>query len=182
MTALSFVPAPGRAPLATMVWSHARMETRLLARNGEQVLLALVIPVLLLVGGAESGGVGLALGWHPRAGAGEVLWALLLALTGTAAFASLALLMAGTLRAEATLAGANLVFLLLLVGGGVVVQLDKFPAAAATVLRQLPAGALASGLRDVIQRGGAMPTNDALVLLVWAAAGIAAAGAWFRWE
>ncbi len=40
-----------------MVWSHARMETRLLARNGEQVLLALVIPLLLLIGGAESGGV-----------------------------------------------------------------------------------------------------------------------------
>jgi hypothetical protein len=27
-----------------------------------------------------------------------------------------------------------------------------------------------------------MPAHDALVLLVWAAAGIAAAGAWFRWE
>jgi ABC-2 type transport system permease protein len=40
-----------------MVWNHARMETRLLVRNGEQLLLALVIPVLLLVGGAESGGV-----------------------------------------------------------------------------------------------------------------------------
>ncbi len=40
-----------------MVWAHARMETRLLVRNGEQLLLALVIPVLLLVGGAESGGV-----------------------------------------------------------------------------------------------------------------------------
>jgi len=26
------------------------------------------------------------------------------------------------------------------------------------------------------------PGHDALVLLVWAAAGIAAAGAWFRWE
>ena len=57
MTALSFAPAPGRAPFASMVWSHARMETRLLARNGEQLLLALVIPLLLLVGGAESGGV-----------------------------------------------------------------------------------------------------------------------------
>ncbi len=36
--------------------THARMETRLLLRNGEQLLLALVIPLLLLVGGAESDG------------------------------------------------------------------------------------------------------------------------------
>src|SRR4051794_32030504 len=57
MTALPFAPAPGRSPLGRMVWAHARMETRLLVRNGEQLLLALVIPVLLLVGGAESGGV-----------------------------------------------------------------------------------------------------------------------------
>ncbi len=42
----------------------------------------------------------------------------LLLVLGTAAFSGLGLLMAGTLKAEATLAAANLVFLLLLVGGG----------------------------------------------------------------
>ena len=41
--------------------------------------------------------------------------AVLLVLLGTAAFSGLGLLMAGTLRAEATLAAANLVYLLLLV-------------------------------------------------------------------
>ena len=40
---------------------------------------------------------------------------------------SLALLMAGTLRAEATLAAANLVYLLFLVSGGIAVPLDRFP-------------------------------------------------------
>ena len=35
--------------------------------------------------------------------------------------------MAGTLRAEATLAAANLVYLLLLVSGGIAVPLDRFP-------------------------------------------------------
>ncbi len=59
--------------------------------------------------------IGLVLGWTPRGSFLDV--ALLLAL-GTAAFSGLGLLMAGTLRAEATLAGANLIFLLLLVGGG----------------------------------------------------------------
>ena len=60
-----------------------------------------------------------------RAGPGLVaarlgrLRSLVLLLVGTAAFSALGLLMAGTLRAEATLAAANLVYLLLLVGGGV---------------------------------------------------------------
>ncbi len=57
MSRLSYAPAPGAAPLPRMVLNHARMETRLLLRNGEQLLLALVIPLLLLVGGAESDGV-----------------------------------------------------------------------------------------------------------------------------
>ncbi len=251
----AFSPRPGAAPLPRMFTAQLLMETRLLLLNGEQLLLTIVIPTLVLVLfstvnvvdlgagrrvnsvlpgvlaiavmstaftgqaiatgferrygvlkrvalsplprwgfiAAKSGSVvlvelvqvallvvvGLVLGWTPR---GSVLEVAMLLVLGTAAFSGLGLLMAGTLRAEATLAGANLVFLLLLVGGGVVVPLDKFPAAASAVLRQLPAGALASGLRDVIQRGGPMPAHDALVLLAWALVSIAAAGAWFRWE
>ena len=34
-----------------MVLAQARMETRLLLRNGEQLLLAVVIPLIVLVGG-----------------------------------------------------------------------------------------------------------------------------------
>ena len=51
----------------------------------------------------------------------------LLAVLGTAAFGSLGLLIAGTLRAEATLAVANLVYVLLLVGGGLIVPLSAIP-------------------------------------------------------
>ena len=47
-------------------------------------------------------------------------------LLGTAAFASLGLLMAGALRAEATLAAANLVYLLLLAGGAVVLPASAY--------------------------------------------------------
>ncbi len=46
-----FTPAPGSAPLPRMVAAQARMETRLLLRNGEQLLLAVVIPLVVLVGG-----------------------------------------------------------------------------------------------------------------------------------
>ncbi len=51
MSGLDLTPAPGAAPLARQVRAQARMETRLLLRNGEQLLLAVVIPVLVLVGG-----------------------------------------------------------------------------------------------------------------------------------
>ena len=63
-------------------------------------------------------------------------------LLGTIAFAGLGLLMAGTLRAEATLALANLLFLLSLVLGGIVIPLDRLPAAVAAIAHVLPPAAL----------------------------------------
>jgi ABC-2 type transport system permease protein len=126
--------------------------------------------------------VGLALGWHPRGGAAAAAYAVLLMVAGTAAFSGLALLMAGTLRAEATLAAANLVYLVMLGIGGVVFPLTKFPAGAQPALRLLPAGALADGLRALLQNGAGLPARDLLVLLIWAAAGIALAVRTFRWE
>jgi ABC-2 type transport system permease protein len=136
-----------------------------------EVLQAIVIVV-----------VALALGWHPRGGAAAVAWSVLLMVVATAAFSGLALLMAGTLRAEATLAAANLVYLVMLGIGGVVFPLTKFPAGAQPVLKLLPAGALSDGLRSVLQFGSGLPARDLLVLLVWAAAGIALAVRTFRWE
>ena len=47
----TFAPRPGAAPYPRMVLAQVRMEARLLLRNGEQLLLALVIPVLVLGGG-----------------------------------------------------------------------------------------------------------------------------------
>lgn len=51
MSVLDLSPAPGGAPVARRVLRHGFMETRLLVRNGEQLLLALVIPLGILVGG-----------------------------------------------------------------------------------------------------------------------------------
>src|SRR5262249_16584897 len=42
-------PKPGAAPLARMIGAQAALETRMLLRNGEQLLLTVVIPTLLLV-------------------------------------------------------------------------------------------------------------------------------------
>jgi ABC-2 type transport system permease protein len=238
-----------------MIAAQAVLETRMLLRNGEQLLLTVVIPTLLLVlfstvdvvdtgegeavdflapgvlalavmstaftGQAIATGferrygvlkrlassplprwglmtaktvsvlvtevlqvllvtvIALALGWDPH---GNPLTVLLLLVLGTAAFSGLGLLMAGTLRAEATLAAANLVFLLLLVGGGVIVPLEKFPDAAQQVLGLLPIAALSDGLRDVLRHGAGVPWGDLGILAAWSVAGLAAAGRFFRWE
>ncbi|KOG23122.1 MULTISPECIES: ABC transporter permease [Streptomyces] len=254
MSTGTYSPKPGAAPVGRMIAAQTSLETRMLLRNGEQLLLTVIIPSLLLVlfstvdivdtgsdeavdflapgvlalavlstaftGQAIATGferrygvlkrlgasplprwalmtaktlavlvtevlqvalltaIALALGWSPH---GNPLSVLLLLLLGTAAFSGLGLLMAGTLKAEATLAAANLVFLLLLVGGGVIVPLDRF-GAAGDVLALLPISALSDGLRDVLQHGASMPWGDALILAVWGVLGLGAAARFFRWE
>lgn len=256
----TFAPRPGAAPLQRQVLAQARMETRLLLRNGEQLLLAVVIPVIVLVGGVLAadrigigftgsavdtlapgvlalavmstsfaslaiatgferrygvlkrlgasplprsgllagkvgallvvellqvvviGTVALVLGWSPQVSAAGLTGALATVLLGTAAFASLGLLMAGVLRAEATLAAANLVYLLLLVTGGIAVPLDRFPDGVRAVLELLPSAALAEGLRDCLSDGTGLPVGELVVMLVWGAAGALLAARWFRWE
>ena len=248
-------PAPGAGRMPQMVAAQAWLELRALLRNGEQLLLTLIIPVVLLAGfslehlingtrvnflvpgiialgimstaftsqaiatgferqygvlkrlGAtplRRGGliaaktsmvlvvelgqtaviivVGLLLGWTPDARPAAAIWVPLLLLAGTAAFSGLALLLAGTLRPEATLAAANLVYLVLLGVGGVVFSLNKFPAGARPVLRLLPTGALSDGLHQVLQYGAGLPVKDLIVLLVWAVAGIGVTSRVFRWE
>ncbi len=51
MTSLNFAPAGAAAPRSRQVWGHARTEAGLILRNGEQALLALVIPIGILVAG-----------------------------------------------------------------------------------------------------------------------------------
>ena len=255
MSTGTYSPKPGAAPVGRMIAAQTALETRMLLRNGEQLLLTVIIPSLLLVlfstvdivdtgadkavdflapgvlalavlstaftGQAIATGferrygvlkrlgasplprwalmtaktlavlvtevlqiglltaIALALGWSPQGNPASVA---LLLILGTAAFSGLGLLMAGTLKAEATLAAANLVFLLLLVGGGVIVPLDRFPEPARSLLELLPISALSDGLRDVLQNGASMPWGNALVLTVWAVLGLGAAAKFFRWE
>jgi ABC-2 type transport system permease protein len=124
-------------------------------------------------------GVGAALGWRPHGSALEVL---LLVVLGTAAFSGLGLLMAGTLRAEVTLAAANLVWFVLLVFGGVLFPVTYFGAAGARALEALPTAALADGLRAVLRAGSAAPAHDIVALACWALVTLAAAARTFRWE
>jgi ABC-2 type transport system permease protein len=121
--------------------------------------------------------VGLLLGWHPAGGAVGALLAIVL---GTAAFAALGLFLAGVLRAEATLAAANLVYLLLLAGGAVVLPSSSY-GALGHVTRWLPSGALGDAMRHACLTGG-VAWRDLGVLLVWAALGTGLTARTFRWE
>ncbi|HSA53179.1 MAG TPA: ABC transporter permease [Yinghuangia sp.] len=145
----------------------------LMAAKTGCVLLVELLQVALLTA------IAFGLGWDPD---GNPLAVLLLLVLGTGAFSGLGLLMAGTLRAEATLAAANLVFILLLVCGGVIVPLDKFPGGVEAVLSLTPIAALSDGLRDVLRDGASLPWGDTGILAVWAVLGLAAAARFFRWE
>jgi ABC-2 type transport system permease protein len=252
---LDLSPRPGAAPFPRMVAAQAAMEARLMLRNGEQLLLAVVIPVIVLVGAVSGahhvgihfthpavdvftpgvlalaimstsftslaistgferrygvikrlgasplprsgllagkvgallivellqmvviGVVGVLLGWNPRAG---VLGAVLAFVLGTAAFAGLGLLVAGVLRAEATLAAANLVYLLLLAGGAVVLPGSSY-GAFGHVTAFLPSGALGNALRHALV-DGTTAWRDLAVLLAWTAVGTTLTARTFRWE
>jgi ABC-2 type transport system permease protein len=247
----------GAAPLGRRVAAQASFETRAILRNGEQLLVTIVVPVLLLVGlvrtslveidthGAARidfvtpgilalacvttaftsqaiatafdrrngvlrllattplgrggllagkilgvlavevvqvvviGTVALFLGWSPDPSG--VLPAVGLVLLATAAFTALALLLAGTLRAEGVLAVANLVLVLLVVGGGLIVPPSELPGVMSHVAVFLPSGALGEGLRGALL-GTGVPPSSVMVLLAWTAAFGAGAGRLFRWH
>ncbi len=122
--------------------------------------------------------LGLVLGWRP---AGSVGLALVTVAIGTVAFAGLGLLMAGSLRAEATLAVANGVYLLLLLVGGIAVPLESLPPALGAVAALTPSAGLA-GVLVAVLAGEVVPTGSWLVLGFWAVVGPLAAARWFRWE
>jgi ABC-2 type transport system permease protein len=122
---------------------------------------------------------GIALGWNVTGG---LALAVVLLLVGTVAFAGIGMLLAGTLRAEANLAVANGLFLVLLFLGGMAYPLDKLPDAIETFAKALPAAALSETVRAALTPGVGFPIGELVVLLVWAVAAPLAAIRWFRWE
>jgi ABC-2 type transport system permease protein len=124
--------------------------------------------------------VGSWLGWDPTVGG--VLAAIGLVLLGTVAFAGVGMLMAGTLRAEANLAGANALFLVLLFLGDMAYPLDKLPAGLEALGRALPAAALAESLRSVLAPGRPFASGAFTILVVWVVVAPLLAARFFTWE
>jgi len=123
--------------------------------------------------------VGLALGWRPVPIG--ILYAVPMLLAGTWAFVALALLLAGTVRAEGVLALANLLWVLMLVLGGVVVPRTELPAGLSAVVQWLPSAALGDGLRAALALGQFSYAALA-VLFLWAVGATALAARFFRWS
>lgn len=249
---MTFTPAPGRAPMLTILRHQTALEIRLILRRGETLVLNVLVPLAALLGvgltdvirlpdddrlgfvvpgviglavmstaftgqaintGYERGygvlkrlggspltkagvlvaktgavlavivlqvvllvAVGVALGWRPRI---ELLaLAVLLLLLATAVFSSFALLLAGTLPAQATAGAGTLIYLVLLVVGGVM-----FPVPGAGWLGDvLPLSALTEGLRATLTEGAAPVLTNWVGLLVGGMGGVLGAVRWFRWE
>jgi ABC-2 type transport system permease protein len=252
---LDLRPAPAPAEAWRRLVAQARLELILTLRNGEQLLLTLIIPALLLfslgattvvnLGGTDRVATALAgvlavavlssaftgpaisvgfdrrsgalrllgttplsrislllaktvailvvevgqlllllaiafgLGWRANGNAIETLALLALA---TAAFGSLGLALAGVLRAEATLAVANAIFLLLLLGGGTAIPSERLPAPLGVFVGWLPSGALGNGLRATLAQGTGSILHSFVVLSVWTVAGVLIAAWTFKWE
>ncbi|MHB8618560.1 MAG: ABC transporter permease [Chloroflexota bacterium] len=129
---------------------------------------------IMLVGGLAA----LAFGWRPGAG---VAAAVGLALLGTATFTGLGLLIAGSLRAEATLVGLNGLYIVFLLLGGIFVPVGQLPQPLGTLATLLPATALTSVLRSSL---GVVPFSlfSLIVLAVWGVVAILLTSVTFRWE
>lgn len=248
---LDLTPHAAAATPASRIWSHAKMEATLILRNGEQALLAVVIPVAILLGASLFGdrlglglqqaapsvlalaiwssglttlaiatgferrynvlerlaatplgkpgilagkGLGIALitagqilvlavialaiGWRPVWSLPALLVSILVSVLAMGAFAGIALALAGSLRPEATLALANLLYL---VGMplGVLLPADRFPGWTTHLVQGLPTGALGETLRAA-SNGQALGWPIAVAAL-WCVASLALAWKVFKW-
>jgi ABC-2 type transport system permease protein len=248
MVTLDLSGPTAAAPAVRRVWAQATFDARTVLRNGENLLLTLIIPVGVLslilatpLGGDRSPaeafvaalslavlataftsqaistgfdrryGVLRMLGLSPLGSRGllaartvvslfiiSVQMGILLALTaalaawwptdpvaiaqalvivllGVWAYTAWALFIAGALRAEATLAVANAIFLVLMVGGGLAISSDALPWAGVT--GWLPTGAMVQGMLSP-----AVAWLPVAVLAAWGLLGSVLASRFFRWE
>lgn len=254
MSAEPMTHAPTPAPRGRRVCAQARFEAGILVRNGEQLLVSLVLPALALVAlvmasypdltapriavvapgvlalavvstaftgqaiqtafdrrygvlrmlattpvGTDGLLAGKALAISAVAAVQLVVLGLLAALMGWRpdpvglllapvtgvlgvwVFVALALLVAGAMRAEAVLAVANLVWVLLAGAGGLLLPGETLGGAVAAIVQWLPSGALGDAFRDQMAHGS-VPVLPWLVLLVWGAALSLAVLRTFRWR
>jgi ABC-2 type transport system permease protein len=138
------------------------------------VLVIELVQITLLIGIAR-----LMFGWRPT---GSPLAALAVFILGSAAFAGIGLLMAGTLRAEATLAIANGLYLVFLLLGGFILPLDRLPGPIGVIAHFLPAAALTEAMRAALSGSDQDLLGPLALLAGWAVVAMGAAALTFRPE
>ncbi|MDO4919717.1 ABC transporter permease [Kocuria sp.] len=154
------------------------LSTTPLGRTGLIAGKLLAILAVLAVQYVIVAAVGLWLGWRPplHAVVESVPLLVLVALT----FTGLGMLIAGTLRAEATLAVLNVVWVALAAGGGVVFPAASLPGWLSALVSWLPSAAAGEVLRGCFLQGS-VRMLPLVVLAVWALVSWAATVKWFKW-
>ncbi len=138
------------------------------------VLFLELIQIIVLIGVAA-----VFYGWRP---AGSPLLTLLVMAIGTVTFSALGLAMAGALRAEVTLAGANGLYLLFLLLGGGILPLSHLPPTVAAIAQILPAAALTQALQATMANNAPFPIFSLVIVVIWAVAILLLAIKTFQWE
>jgi ABC-2 type transport system permease protein len=138
------------------------------------VLVLELIQVIILIGVAT-----ILYGWRP---AGSPPLTLLVLAIGTVTFSALGLAMAGALRAEVTLAGANGLYLLFLLLGGGILPLSHLPPTLAAIAQILPPAAFTQALQATMSNNAPFPLNSLVVLVIWTVAILLIAFKTFKWE
>lgn len=149
-------------------------------------LAATALPRWLLVGGRAVAGLVVVavqivvlgvlaalMGWSPDPAG--LAWVLALVVVGTLSFGALGVLLGGALKAEVVLALANIVWFVLLLGGGIVVPPDSMPGGLGDVVMLLPSGALTDGMHTALVDGAAPGWGVFAVLIGWGAVAALAA-------
>jgi ABC-2 type transport system permease protein len=146
----------------------------LLLAKALAILALEIVQVVVLVALAT-----LVYGWRPG---GMPLVAVLVVIVGTVAFAGIGLAMAGSLRAEATLAGANGLYLVFLIVSGAVLPVERLPGLLQNLAQLLPSAALVTALRATLTAGAPFPGSALVVLVIWLVLALGVAARTFKWE
>src|SRR6266566_6266879 len=117
--------------------------------------------------------------WRPL---GTPFLTLLVLAIGTVTFSALGLAIAGAMRAEVTLAGANGLYLLFLLLGGGILPLSHLPPTLAVIAQILPAAALTQALQATMSSHASFPLNSLIILVIWTIAILVVAMKTFKWE
>ncbi len=150
-----------------------------LGRAGLVIAKTLSVVAVELVQAVVLVAVAIALGWSPSIQPGVLVAAVVL---GSVAFAGIGLLIAGRLPGLVVLAAANALYVFLLLIGDMVIPLDEFPSAFATVARLLPPAALTEVVTGAFDASADISGRAWAVLAGWAVVVPPLATRLFRWE
>ena len=155
------------------------LATTPLGRNGLIMGKCIAVLVVVAIQFTLVAALGYGLGWRPDAIA--VSRSIITMLMGAGAFTALGLLIAGTVRAEATLAIVNIAWVILAGAGGVVFPLKSFPDWYAGIVAWSPSAALGDALRgNFIQHQWLAEPH--WVLIVWTVVIGFVASRKFKWS